>query len=144
MDEALSILIQHLKEFEGCRLKAYQDTGGVWTVGYGCTGPNIVKSTVWTQAYADSALKERAAKALSNAIKYSPTLADKSPYRQAAIASFIFNCGSTAYKNSTLKKCVDTGEWDKAQVQIQRWNKDNGRIIAGLARRRTQEAHMLA
>ena len=27
--------LQKLKQLEGCRLKAYQDTGGILTIGYG-------------------------------------------------------------------------------------------------------------
>ena len=28
-----------IKEFEGCKLTAYQDSVGVWTIGYGWTQP---------------------------------------------------------------------------------------------------------
>ena len=31
------LLFEQLKEFEGLRLKAYQDAAGVWTIGYGHT-----------------------------------------------------------------------------------------------------------
>jgi len=35
--------------FEGCRLTAYQDVAGVWTIGYGTTGPDVVEGLVITQ-----------------------------------------------------------------------------------------------
>ena len=30
--------IDRIKKFESCRLTAYQDAAGVWTIGYGHTG----------------------------------------------------------------------------------------------------------
>lgn len=56
----LAIVLPQLRGFEGCRLRAYQDTMGVWTVGFGCTSSDIGPDTVWTQEQADEALAERA------------------------------------------------------------------------------------
>ena len=44
----LSELYKLIKRFEGCRLKAYLCPAGVWTIGWGSTGPGIVKGVVWT------------------------------------------------------------------------------------------------
>jgi len=33
--------IDFIKSFEGLRLTSYQDQAGIWTVGYGSTGPEI-------------------------------------------------------------------------------------------------------
>lgn len=46
------------REFEGCRLEAYQDQGGVWTIGYGHTGPDVHEGLTWTQEQADEAQKK--------------------------------------------------------------------------------------
>lgn len=46
------------KRSEGCSLKAYQDLGGVWTIGYGHTGPEVHEGLTWTQEQCDDALKE--------------------------------------------------------------------------------------
>ena len=35
--------------FESCRLTAYQDLKGIWTIGWGHTGPEVVEGLVWTQ-----------------------------------------------------------------------------------------------
>jgi GH24 family phage-related lysozyme (muramidase) len=35
-----------LKQFEGCRLDAYQDGAGVWTVGYGHTDGVVEGMTI--------------------------------------------------------------------------------------------------
>ena len=45
-----------LKQFEGCNLTAYQDQRGVWTIGYGHTGPEVKEGLVSTQAQADAQL----------------------------------------------------------------------------------------
>ena len=50
------LLISDIKREEGCRLSAYQDTRGVWTIGYGATGPDIGPGLVWGQEMADQTL----------------------------------------------------------------------------------------
>src|SRR5690625_2307834 len=48
-----------LKHFEGVRLKAYRDPVGVWTIGYGHTGPEVHEGLVWSHAQAEKALRDR-------------------------------------------------------------------------------------
>jgi lysozyme len=43
---------------ESLRLTAYQDAVGVWTIGWGHTGPEVHKGLVWTREQAEAALKE--------------------------------------------------------------------------------------
>jgi lysozyme len=59
-------LISYLKFNEGCRLTAYQDHLGVWTVGYGQTGKKVVKGVTITMAEAEAML-ERSANLASDA-----------------------------------------------------------------------------
>jgi len=42
---------------EGLRLTAYQDSGGVWTIGWGHTGPEVHEGLVWTREQCAAALK---------------------------------------------------------------------------------------
>lgn len=42
---------------EGLRTTAYQDDGGVWTIGWGHTGPEVHKGLVWTREQCVAALK---------------------------------------------------------------------------------------
>lgn len=142
------ILIDHLKTWEGCRLKAYPDQGGVWTIGYGCTGYGIVKGVVWSQDRADRELEIRADKAEQDAIKYSPILKDQNDSRRAAIASFIYNVGlgspkRMGYIDSTLRKSVNAGLWQQAAVEIKKWDHVNGIKNQGLDNRRAVEVHLL-
>ena len=41
--------IDRIKKFESCRLTAYQDAAGVWTIGYGHTGSVYagMQITIW-------------------------------------------------------------------------------------------------
>ena len=58
---ASSILIEKLKKMEGCKLTAYQDTAGVWTIGYGHTA-GVKRGDRCTQYQAEQFLKEDLAK----------------------------------------------------------------------------------
>jgi len=140
---SLEILINLIKEFEGCKLKAYKCPAGVWTVGFGATGKEINKDTVWTQEQANEQLHDRALDALHEAIRLSPILLHETIERQAAIADFIYNCGGGNYRASTLKKRVDAGDWNSAKKEIMRWDKVKGKPLAGLTRRRLIECDML-
>jgi lysozyme len=42
---------------EGLRLVAYRDSGGVWTIGWGHTGPEVCEGLVWTREQAVAALE---------------------------------------------------------------------------------------
>ena len=64
--------------------------------------------------------------------------------RYAAIISFAYNCGIGNYRVSTLKKRVDSGDWEGAQEEIMKWNKAAGRVLAGLTKRRQAEASLLS
>ena len=44
------------EQFEGCRLTAYQDQVGVWTIGYGHTGTDVTPGLTITQQQAEAGL----------------------------------------------------------------------------------------
>lgn len=46
------------EEDEGLRLTAYQDTGGIWTIGFGHVGPEVHEGLVWTLQQAVDAFNE--------------------------------------------------------------------------------------
>ncbi|MFM9880902.1 MAG: lysozyme, partial [Burkholderiaceae bacterium] len=49
--------IELIKQFEGCKLRAYRDVVGVLTVGYGHTGDDVRLDTVLTYEGAELLLK---------------------------------------------------------------------------------------
>jgi len=140
---ALEILLPLIKEFEGCRLKAYLCPAGVWTIGWGYTGKEVTDNLTWTQIQADEHLLKTAVKCLQQAITASPILRDCKVEKQAAIADFIYNLGLGNYLKSTLKLRVDQGNWVSASTEIKKWKKANGVVLQGLVKRREKEASLL-
>jgi lysozyme len=140
----LRILIDILiKPFEGCRLKAYPDPGSggkPWTCGWGSTGRDIDKETVWTQQQADMRMGMDALDSLIAAIRMCPTA--NTAGRQAALGDFVYNLGATRLKHSTLRKRVLAGDWEAAAYEIKRWKYGGGKVLPGLVRRRAAEAKL--
>lgn len=84
-------LIDDLKSDEGCRLKAYQDTLGIWTVGVGHA--HVSPDTVWTQSQADEQLArdiETAEHCLDDGAPWWKSLNDA---RQDVLVNMTFNMG---------------------------------------------------
>jgi lysozyme len=126
-----------IRLFEGCKLTAYQDTGGVWTIGVGHTGPEVVPGLVWTQAQADVVL----GKDLSR-FEVAVAAAVKVPLRQGqfdALVSLAFNIGTAAFSGSTLVRKLNAGDVRGAGLQFIVWHKDNGLINNVLLNRRAAE-----
>lgn len=153
--EAIFIAKETLcKPFEGYARRlpngdchAYPDPGTgaqPWTIGWGSTGPEVKHDTVWTMQQAEESLDNHLLHFCAGVLKLSPTLSQEPPRRLAAIISFAYNCGLRNYRISTLKKRVDAKEWGGAAIEILKWNKAAGRVLAGLTRRRQAEARLLA
>jgi lysozyme len=143
MNEILAILIPLLKEFEGCKLKAYKCPAGIWTIGYGCTGSEVCEGLTWSQVNADQHLLQRAIEAISQVLDASPILHNEKPHRVAALASFAYNLGIGNYNKSSLKFRVNQGDWIAAQTEIKKWSKAGGVALAGLTKRRARESFLL-
>jgi len=138
----MNILLRLIRRFEGCKLKAYLCPAGVWTIGWGATGPGINPGVTWTQDQADQRLDVDAFKYWMIALKASPALA-LYPEIHEAIADFCYNLGGTKYRSSTLKRKIDAGEWDEACEQIERWVFGGGRKLNGLVARRLAERQVI-
>lgn len=135
---ALVILISLLKLFEGCRLAAYQDVAGVWTIGWGET-KGVKAGMQWTQAQADAALQARAQEFIDGVIAACPALANASPIRLAACASLAYNIGLSAFAKSTVCRMIKSDQHQAAADAFLLFCKAGGRIIKGLERRRRVE-----
>lgn len=130
------------KQFEGLRLTAYQDVGGVWTIGYGHTGPEVHAGLVWTQAQADAALLEDLASAV--ACVNEAVDADITQNEFDAMVDFVFNDGAHAFRNSTLLKMVNLGHFESAAEQFLLWDHAGGKVVEGLLHRRQAEAALFS
>jgi len=131
-----------IRQFEGSRLEAYLCPVGVWTIGYGHTGPNVKPGLKITQADAEALLLsdiDRFARAVDTWIKVK-----LSNNQRCALISFTFNVGIGALQESTLRKRLNNGE-DAVKVameELPRWNKGDGKILEGLVRRRKAEVDL--
>ena len=124
--------------FESCRLKAYQDRGGVWTCGWGSTGPDITSTTIWTQQQADDRFAATLSKTLIG-VRASVRI-PISEKQEAALCSFAYNVGPEAERTSTLLQYVNSGAWFSVVREWIKWDhvgKDEDR---GLLIRRLKEA----
>lgn len=137
---ALAHAVALVKKWEGCRLEAYPDpgTGGApWTIGYGATGPGIVKGVRWTQRQADDRLAvdvDRFLKGVRSVLKK-----PASDAQLGAMTSLAYNIGVSAFANSTLLRKFNAGDVGGAAAEFPRWNKAGGKVMKGLSNRRADE-----
>ena len=132
--------LEFLKQNEGFRDKAYKDTGGVWTIGYGSTkvdGVPVEQGQTITEA--------KASAQLSFDITWAQTAVNKSvrvPMTQNqfdALVDFVYNVGEIAFSRSTLLRVLNERQYAEAAEQFLRWVYDNGKVIEGLRNRRIRE-----
>ena len=104
---------------EGCRLGAYQDTGGVWTIGYGVTGPEIGPGVVWTQRQADYEFMVRYASARLAASRVAgQCFAALAPWRQYALVDIAYECGQAGLaKFEKMLSAVRNEDWATASAE---------------------------
>ena len=142
MNPAIAIATPFVEHWEGLRLTAYQDQGGVWTIGYGATGDGIHKGLVWTEAQADTRLAADLTAALDEVNDLvTISLAD---HEAAALVSFVFNLGPHALEESTLLRELNAGNRANVTTDFCMWDKVTIRGIKvpvpGILNRRKSEA----
>ena len=122
--------INLIKEFEGCRLKAYKCPAGVWTIGYGHTS-NVKPNQSITREEAERLLREDL-RMYENHVE--TTVKGLNQNQFDALVSFTDNCGSGCLKQLTKGRTLkQIGE------KIILYDKANGKPLAGLTRRRKAE-----
>jgi lysozyme len=138
--------IDLIVSFEGFESKPYQCSAGVWTIGFGTTRyPNgnkvlktdkeITKSMAYEYLSNDLTHFERSVDALCRD--------DINQNQFDALVSFCYNLGATNLRNSTLLKKVNANPKDATIAQeFMKWNRANGKVVAGLTRRRKAESDL--
>lgn len=128
------------EDFEGCKLTAYQDQHGVWTIGYGHTGRDVYKGLTITREHAEALLL--------NDIKWAETVvknhvAVKLQQQQFdALVDFTFNVGAHNFERSTLLRELNAGNYVDAALEFLHWDLIAGKVSKGLARRRLSEEEL--
>jgi lysozyme len=122
---------------EGCRLKAYKDIVGAWTLGWGETS-GISEGMTWSQEEADRRLCERLTEFAAAARRALTRQA--SPSEFAAMVSLAYNIGQTAFARSSVVKAHNRGDKVAAARAFHLWNKAGGKMVKGLVLRRAKES----
>lgn len=136
--------IELIKRFEGLRLKAYQDSVGVWTIGYGWTQPvdgkKVGPGMQIDQATADRLLKcgvVQYEQGVNQLVKVKITQGQFD-----ALVSFAYNLGLRSLSTSTLLQKLNDGDKQGAADQFGRWVNAGGKRLDGLVARRAAEREM--
>lgn len=140
------IAVYFLKTAEGCRLTAYRDSAGVWTIGWGHTGPEVVEGLTITLSQAVAyLLADATLAALRLAVAvHDDVLAGLSDHQYAALISFTFNLGEEP--GWTIWKVLNARQLEAVPAQIMRFDKAKvkGKVVEvpGLLHRRAAEVSL--
>lgn len=125
-----------IADLEGCRLRPYQCSAGVWTSGIGHTAGVVPKR--------DITEREAAVNLVADVLNVEKRLAACVPGTMPqpvydALVSFAFNVGTGAACRSTLAYHLKQRQWRQACQQLPRWVYVNGARSPGLEHRRVRE-----
>lgn len=132
--------IDLIKKYEGLSLVAYPDPatkGAPWTIGYGHTGKDVNPTSKITKEQAETLLDQdvqKIAKIVDNVITAKIT-----DDQFSALISLAFNIGPYNFVKSTLVSTLNTNDFVGTAKEILRWNKADGKVMAGLVKRRNDE-----
>ena len=133
-----------IKQFEGCRLKAYKDPIGIWTIGYGTIiypdGAKVKEGDSITSERADFLLRWQV---LTKSGEVDKVAKGVNQNQFDALVSFAYNVGSGALKKSTLlKKLLINPNDPTIEQEFLKWNKAGGKELNGLTKRRQAESDL--
>lgn len=142
--------VELIAQFEGCKLQAYQDSAGIWTIGYGTimypSGQKVKKGDKITHEEATTYLKyEISLKSQSVRAFVSNAVLNQNQFD--ALVSFAYNVGVGALQKSTLlKKVIRNPNDPTIELEFMKWNKARKKgvltVIEGLTKRRQSEADL--
>lgn len=136
-----------LLRFEGLYLKPYLCPAGVPTIGLGSTlyengaSVSMLDAPISRDRAISIAKTTYIRDYYNKALALCPTI--DTDQRMAAIVDFAYNLGVGALAASTMRKRINANDWESAKKEILRWDKANGKQLAGLTIRRQTEGGML-
>lgn len=136
--------IDLIKSFETLRQTAYKavPTEKYYTIGYGHYGPDVEPDSTVTEKEAEQLLKEDLAD-VERAVSNATAGWNLNQNQFDALASFTFNVGIRAFRNSTLLKLIKrTTPENVIRAEFMKWKYSGGRVLPGLERRRRAEADL--
>lgn len=127
--------------FEGLRLKAYDDGVGVWTIGFGTTvypnGIKVMKGDTCTEAQAKTYMAHDLKKFEATVNKAVTVQLNQNQFD--ALVSLAYNIGTNAFSKSTLVKKLNANDIRGAADQFDVWVNAGGKRMQGLVNRRAKE-----
>lgn len=134
-----------VREFEGCKLKAYKCPAGIWTIGYGNTqyenGKAVKEGEVITLDRAEQLLEVILIKFVQQVGELVKSKVNQN--QKDALTDFAYNCGVGNLRSSTLLKKVNADPNDKTiRAEFEKWTRANGKVLNGLVKRRNAEANL--
>lgn len=130
--------IELIRDCEGVRLRPYKDIAGLATIG---VGHLIRRGETFPDSFSDAdatALLCRDLETVEACIEESvnvPLL----QHQFDALASLVFNIGCDAFRRSTLRKKLNSGDTSGAAGEFPKWSRVGVRQIDGLLARRLRE-----
>jgi len=144
--------IKLIKEFEGCKLKAYYDplTNSLpITIGWGSTrrkdGTRFMIGNKITQEEADDLLYYQLRREFIPSLQKIPYWSEMNDRKRAALLSFAYNLGADFYGNpdfNTITRVLKNKEWDKVPKTLEMYRNPGSNVEAGLLRRRKAEGKL--
>lgn len=140
-----------LTKWEGKRNEPYADSAGLPTIGVGhlLTKDELTSGKIlilgMASKYHDGLSDLEIDKLLSQDLAGAEGAVNcgvESPLSQHqfdALVSFVFNVGRQAFFGSTLRKALNHRKYLEVPVQLRRWNRSGGKVVAGLVNRRENE-----
>lgn len=134
-----------MHDFEGCKLEAYLCPANIPTIGYGSTyyedGRPVKLGDKITQERADKLFENIAEDFAKRVRSLLNVILNENQF--SALVSFTYNVGVANLRKSTLLKKVNMNPLDATiEQEFLKWNKANGKPLAGLTRRRQAEAKL--
>lgn len=136
------VAVDFIKEAEGYRDTAYQDSAGVWTIGYGTT-KGVKEGDTITKEEAEKRLSEDmqwARDAVTNNVSVPLTDA-----QAAALTSLIYNIGEGAFKKSKALELLNSGDYEGFSEEAfgdRGFVNAGGKRVQGLVNRRNREREL--
>jgi len=131
---------RRIGEFEGFRDKAYKDSAGIWTIGFG-----TIKIDDRPVAQGDTITREQATIQMQKDLAWAQTAVNKlvrpglAQHQFDALVSLVYNIGETNFSKSTLLKHLNQQNFILAAQEFPKWNKAGGKVVQGLTNRRNAE-----
>jgi GH24 family phage-related lysozyme (muramidase) len=134
-----------IKLYEGFRARAYQDSVGVWTIGFGHTSaaglPYVKPDLQITRTEAERILSNDIGQ-FSVGIRHLVAGVDLNDNQFSALVSFAYNVGLGNFRKSSVYRAVMSGDFMAVPRRLALWIKAGGRSLNGLIKRRDSEARL--